>query len=192
MKFKIIANIAILGLSLIAGCNSNETNDGLRYFHNNKSLDEQDKAFATRLYKFVISDKAQGLIDAMPEDNIDSELFETDIYKKWGFGRESNFSDHEKRYLAALEIVELWEDYKDFDVAKVDPDDSKFIQELHSNYGEGPVDVRKYLLDEASTPEEADLSLAYIAELLYGDRRVDDRTVLFIIDVARGIYTYGL
>lgn len=116
----------------------------LQQIDKNKALTKQEKGFAKRIYEMMVKVKRQDESVNLEDMVIDINMFEPDLYRKWGLGDKKEFSLEEKMYLMGLsQILQVWEIYNSINLKELNEEEKNFLKKLHEEYGPGPINLRE-------------------------------------------------
>lgn len=146
------------------------------YIDGNTQLTGLEKDYAKRTFDYIYD---------QPKDQTDIELkddlFQTDLYRKWGLGERREFSLGEKVYLSTLDIIaQIWDEYENIDLTSLDQSDRDFLTQLHEKYGSGPIDLRKYRKKENGKLSEDENNVLDIVEVVSGRTIFEDNDLIFL------------
>lgn len=147
-----------------------------RYIDGNGRLSAKEKAYAKRTYDYISAQE-------LNEDTvrIPTEIYFSALYKKWGLGPEREFCPSEKAYLLRLdEIAQMWNDYNSIELKRLDQFDREFLQEMHSTYGPGPIDLLAEQKRQTNKLSENVERILRRVEVVSGNTRFDDRDLIFL------------
>jgi len=138
----------------ISGCSYPEVVSSQLYneIDQNPCLTQSEKAYAKRAYQLVVklqkSSSTPINTDAYFEE-VASDIFKSEVYRKWGLGDKTSFSSEEKLYIVQLpQIEEAWKRYKSIDINDLSEPEKKFLKEMHEKYGQGPINLREVMRQE--------------------------------------------
>lgn len=148
-----------------------------------KVISEQQQAFAKRMFEQI--SRMYDLLGGkdMPENSLSvvPELFEMEIYKKWGLGDKRDFSRKEKYYLMQLPMVEqTWQMYSGIDTAKLTADEKSFVKKNHVKYGKGLINLRKETVKEKRTLSQQQEIWFDLIKAVTGTDELDDRGLILV------------
>ena len=116
----------------------------LQQIDKNTALIKQEKAFAKRIYKMMVKVKKQDESANLEDIVIDINMFDPDLYSKWGLGDKKGFSLEEKLYLFGLsQMQQAWEIYNSINLNELSEEEKNFLKKLHEEYGPGPINLRE-------------------------------------------------
>ena len=151
-----------------------------------KQLTAKEEAYRERMRKYMSSlferfkDKAQRSLDD-PAFVIPSEIFESDAYRRWGLGEKGDFSLFEKYYIMQLPILaQTWELYVSIDLAKLSPEEQRFLDEAHTKYGNGRVNYRREVTKEKGTLDQHQEDWFNLIKAVTGSDELDDKGLVFL------------
>jgi len=147
-----------------------------RAIEGNELLTDQEKAFAVRMYDYIYDRQR----DQEPPEPAD-EIFQSDLYAKWGLGPMREFCPAEQIYIAGLqEMARMWDDYNSIDIDNLDQADRAFLRDMHDKYGDGPIDLRKKRQQEKGKLSEEALRLLDMVEVVSGRTEFEDEDLIFL------------
>lgn len=146
-----------------------------RAIDNNPLLNDEEKAFARRMYEHIYASS-----DPTEHVTVASDALYSDVYRKWGLGSGRDFCLEEKIYIAGLEeMANIWETYQAIDTNNFDEADRVFLQEMHERYGNGRINLRReFARERGKTSSEAE-SVLETVEIVTGNTELSDRDLIF-------------
>jgi len=147
-----------------------------RAIDNSVLLSDPEKALAVRMYDYIYAQEhSQEEIELAPD------LFEGELYAKWGLGYPREFCHVEKIYLAGLEgMAQMWADYNSVDAEDLDDADKAFLKEMHDKYGDGPINLRREQAREKDKLSDEALKLLDMVEIVSGRTEFEDQDLIFL------------
>ena len=143
-----------------------------RAIEGNELLSDQEKAFAARMYDYIHSAEHDA-----EEIALGAEVFNGQLYAKWGLGEPREFCLGEKIYIAGLEkMSQMWTGYNSIDADDLDDTDKAFLKEMHDKYGAGPIDLRR---EKGKVSDEV-LKLLDMVEIVSGRSEFKDQDLIFL------------
>jgi len=147
----------------------------------NPNLGDEEKGLAKRIYEhFSSGEKLRTL--GREDLYLPPEFFESETYKKWGFGDRRNFTTGERVYLKRIEETEdFWREYNSINMNSLSKEDQEGLEEMHQKYGVNPrVDetINKY-------PDEEEFFDAI--RILTGHETLNDRDLIALKKMAEAI-----
>ncbi len=140
----------------------------------NELLSDQEKAFAVRMYDYIYAGKQE-------EIELAADVFEGELYARWGLGAPREFCIGEKIYLAGLEeMSRMWADYNSIDTDDLDEADKAFLKEMHDNYGDGPINLRRERAREKGELSDEAAKLLDMVEIVSGRTEFEDQDLIFL------------
>lgn len=146
------------------------------YIDSNHELTDQEKDYAKRMYDYIY-DKA----DDKQDFQLDYEVFNSPLYRKWGLGDQREFSLEEKIYLSDIEkTAKTWDEYESIDINNLDHVDKDFLTQFHDKYGNGPIDLRRHRKTEKGRLSQEEIRILDIVEIVSGRTIFEDNDLIFL------------
>ncbi len=143
---------------------------------NSLLLSDQEKGFAVRMYDYIYAQKHE-----QEDIELAAEVFEGELYAKWGLGNPREFCPEEKIYLAGIEaMAQMWTDYNSIDADDLDDADKAFLKEMHDKYGVGPINLRRERAREKGKLSDEALKLLDMVEIVSGRTEFEDQDLIFL------------
>ncbi len=143
---------------------------------NSVLLSDPEKAFAVRMYDYIYAGE-----HAQEEIELSADVFEGELYAKWGLGNPREFYPEEKIYLAGMAgMAQMWIDYNSIDADDLDDADKAFLKEMHDKYGDGPINLRREQAKEKSKLSDEALKLLDMVEIVAGRTEFEDQDLIFL------------
>ncbi len=143
---------------------------------NRALLSDPEKVFAVRMYDYIHAQEHAG------EDiELAADVFEGELYAKWGLGAPREFCLEEKIYLAGLGAMsQMWTDYNGIDTDDLDDADKAFLKEMHDKYGDGPINLRREQAKKKGELSDEVLKLLAMVEIVSDRTGFEDQDLLFL------------
>ncbi len=139
-------------------------------------LSDPEKALAVRMYDYIYAQE-----HAQEEIELAADVFQGELYAKWGLGYPREFCHEEKIYLAGLEgMAQMWADYNSIDADDLDDADKAFLKEMHDKYGDGPINLRREQAREKDKLSDEALKLLDMVEIVSGRTEFEDQDLIFL------------
>lgn len=147
-----------------------------RAIEGNELLSDQEKAFAVRMYDYIHAGE-----HSQDEIELSADVFEGELYARWGLGAPREFCIGEKIYLAGLEeMPRMWVGYNSIDTDNLDEADKAFLKEMHDKYGAGPIDLRREQAREKGELSDAAVKFLDMVEIVSGRTEFEDQDLIFL------------
>ncbi len=143
---------------------------------NSVLLNDPEKALAVRMYDYIYAQEHE-------EEDIElaADVFEGELYAKWGLGNPREFCVEERIYLAGLEgMAKMWTDYNSIGADDLDDADEAFLKEMHDKYGDGPINLRRERAEEKGKLSNEALKLLDMVEIVSGRTEFEDQDLIFL------------
>ncbi|RKY08173.1 MAG: hypothetical protein DRP66_05145 [Planctomycetota bacterium] len=147
-----------------------------RAIEGNELLSNPEKSFVVRRYDYIYAG-----VDDQEEIELAADVFEGELYARWGLGSPREFCLGEKIYLAGLEAMSrMWAGYNSIDADNLDDADKAFLKEMHDKYGDGPINLRREQAKEKGEVSDEALKLLDMVEIVSGRTEFEDRDLIFL------------
>ena len=143
--------------------------------NDNELLTDEEKACAKRIFDLIYYHQEKDSDIA-----IDRNIFDSDLYKKWGLGPKREFSIEEQIYIMGLlDMAAMWEEYNSINPDDLDESQKQYLEEMREKYGPGPLNLREEIRKKEGKLSEAQEAVLDLIEALCGHEEFGDVELIF-------------
>jgi hypothetical protein len=174
-------------LILVCGCSSQVGTSRLaNRIDNNPILTKEEKQFAKRQIQVWLrvlednKDQAKAIYDS-PNFQFPSEFLNSDIFRKWGFTPTEPLTLEEKYYLSQIsQLDDTWKRVSTIDLDKLSPEESRFLKDMHKEYGSGRINFRQKTREKQGSLTQQQEMWFDLIKASTGDDNLDDKGLVIL------------
>jgi len=147
------------------------------------SLTKEERAYSKRMFEHLcrIYDKLGGKDIDDEFFSIPPEMFEMEMYKKWGLGDKKEFSRKEKYYLMQLPtIVQTWQMYSDIDTNNLQEPENSYLKIMRAKYGNKKINLRAETIKQQGSLEPHQEHWFDLIKATTGSDELSDRDLILV------------